>query len=316
MDGFNNTGFVKWVWQHRVAIIISQVVSIAVSIGLTSPYFMRPEYKSSAVIYPANIVSYAGESPTEQLMQFLSSVDVKNAVIKDFNLIKHYKIDTTDKYWYSRLLTQYDRNVEIMATEYEAVELKVFDVSPDTAYRMVNDIINVLNRKILSTQREKSMEAANMVKLQLDRRKKEVDSLAALSKMLSVEYGLLDYGNQTREVEKAYYQALASGRGGKAMDETSNQIKNLEEKGEQFKEVNTHLNNAITDYDDILAKYQEQLRNMDKQLTFTNVVAQPYPSDKKAYPIRLLYVLLTSVAVFIFSVMLLRFLEKIKQLKQ
>lgn len=313
MSGFNNTVFFKWLWKHRIAIVVAQVVAISASIVFTSPRFMRPEYKSSAIIYPTNIISYTGESPTEQLIQFLNSVDIKDAVIKDFDLIKHYKIDTTKQYWYTSLLRDYDKEVEVAPTEYEAAEINVFDVSPDTAYLMVNDIIKMLNKHILSDQREKSKEMVQMIKIQLDKKKAVMDSLGAISKMLSVEYGLLDYPNQTREVEKAYYQALASGRGGKVLDEASNQIKNIEEKGEQYKEVNMNLQNVINDYDQILSKYQLELSNVNKQLTFTSIVAKPYPSDKVAYPIRLLYVLMASISVFIFSVILLKVMESIKQ---
>jgi capsular polysaccharide biosynthesis protein len=307
---FDNTGFFKWLWNRKVFIIVAQIIAFAASIAITMPYFMPPEYRSSAIVYPYNLSSYSKESSSEQLMQFLTSVDIKNDVIKDFGLIKHYKIDTTEKYWYTTLLNEYDEKVEIGSTEYEAVEIKVRDVSPDTAYKMVNDIIKVLNGKVLETQVEKSKETERLFKTQVDVKKRQMDSLSALSRMLSVQYGLLDDGNQVREVERAYYQMLTTAKTGKPYEEVAAQVKNMEEKGEQLKEVNEHLTAAVKDYDEEYVKYQEAVRDVNKQVTYINTVAKAFLPDKKVYPIRWIYTLLICSSVFIFSIILLRLLGK------
>ncbi len=310
MNAFNNTDFIKWIFAHIKAILIVQAVAIIGAVIFSSPFFIAPQYKSMAVVYPYNFSIYSHETPTEQMMEFLTSRDIKEGVIKKFNLIKHYKIDTvTDREWKSILLEKYDKNIIVNSTEYEAVELVVYDISPDTAYKIVNGILSVLNDKVLNVQKEKSQEVAHMWKKQLDMKKKECDSLSELSKSLSVQYGLLDFGSQTREVEKAYYQNGSSSKNG----EIATQMKNMEEKGSELQAVNQHLGSALANYDDILIKYEDAQRDVNKQLTFSNVVTSPYTADKKSYPIRWLVVFITCISAFLFSVVVLKVAERLKQ---
>ena len=308
MTAFQNTNYLKWVIEHKRALIIVQVIAIIASVIFSSPYFMPQQFKSFAVVYPYNFSVYSHETPTEQMMEFLSSRDIKEGVIKQFNLAKHYDIDSTDHQWKSKLLEKYDKNVIINSTEFEAVELIVYDVNADTAYKIVNGILNILNQKVLMVQKAKSIEVANMWKKQMDMKKKECDSLSNLSKSLSVQYGLLDYSSQTREVTKAYYTNTASAKNNGVAD----QMRNMEEKGMELQSVNAHLTSALTNYDDLLVKYEDAERDVRKQLTYSNIITSPYAADKKSYPIRWLVVLITCLAAFLFSAVVLRTVERLK----
>lgn len=305
MTAFQNINYLKWLKEHKRALIVVQVIAIIGSAIFSSPYFMPQQFKSYAVVYPYNFSPYSHETPTEQMMEFLSSNDIKQAVIKKFDLIKHYNIDTAEKQWKSELLEKYDKNVIINGTEYEAVEVIVYDVNPDMAYKMVNGILDVLNDKVLKVQTQKSVETANMWKRQLDMKKKECDSLADLSKSLSVQYGLLDFSSQTREVTKAYYSGAKNG-------DVSTQMKNMEEKGMALQAVNQHLSAALANYDDILVKYEDAEREVHKQITFSNVITAPYAADKKSYPIRWLVVLMTCLSAFVFSAVVIGLVERLK----
>ncbi|HXB13749.1 MAG TPA: hypothetical protein VNZ45_17300, partial [Bacteroidia bacterium] len=147
----------------------------------------------------------------------------------------------------------------------------------------------------------------------LDAKKRELDSLSAITKQMSVQYGLLDYDSQTREVLKAYYQMLSSAKSGKPFEETSAQIKNLEEKGQEFKELEGHLKNVGKDYDDVLSKYEDALNDENKQITYANVVENPFPAYSPAYPVRWLVVLASAIAAFIFSTVVLLTIEKARE---
>lgn len=314
MDGdFNLVSLIRWLWKHKGILFIVEVIAITAPVVFTSKYFMRPLYKSYAVVYPANFDVQPSEVAAQQLSQYLRSVDVKNAVIRKLNLIKHYKIDTASKYWYSNLLGKYDNCVRINITDYNAALIEAMDPNADTACIMANEMIAQVNNVILEDKKQKAMEFAAIYKKQLNAKKKEIDSLASFAKVLSVQYGLLDYNSQSKEVERAYYQMLASSKGGKAIDETTNQIKNLEEKGEQYKEVNQHLTDALLQYDDIMGKYDEAVRDANKQQTFVSVVSKPFPADRTSYPRRWFFTFIAAVSAFVFAAIVLRFIEKLKQ---
>jgi uncharacterized protein involved in exopolysaccharide biosynthesis len=246
------------------------------------------------------------------MLEFLNSIDIKNQVIEKFNLRKHYEIAENGKPFFEKLYSTYDHNVVAKPTQFGAVELTVFDISPDTAFEMVNGILDILNKKVHQVQKEKSQEVADMLKMALAVKKHKIDSMMALSKDLSNKYGLLDYANQTREVSRAYYQALATGKGSKQFDEISQQMKNMEDHGIEFREINQHIETAVGDYNDMQVKYEDAMKDVNKNLTYWNLVSAPYKPDTYSYPLRTLIVLGTCFAAFVFSILVMRGAEKIR----
>ncbi|MDZ7778316.1 MAG: hypothetical protein U5L09_23200 [Bacteroidales bacterium] len=57
----------------------------------SSAMLITPKYNSRAVIYPSNVAPYSDESETEQLLQWLQSRDIKDSMIRRFELGKHYE---------------------------------------------------------------------------------------------------------------------------------------------------------------------------------------------------------------------------------
>ncbi|MFM7079592.1 MAG: hypothetical protein ACKOYC_07345, partial [Bacteroidota bacterium] len=72
--------------------------TILLSIVFSSEFFIKPKFKSTAIVYPSNLIPYSTESPTEQMIQLFGSDEIRDEIIKDFDLFKHYEVDTTSKY--------------------------------------------------------------------------------------------------------------------------------------------------------------------------------------------------------------------------
>jgi uncharacterized protein involved in exopolysaccharide biosynthesis len=312
MEVVENVSFLKWLYNHKVPLLVIQLIAIVLSIVFSSQYFMPKEYESEAIVYPSNMVDYSHESPSEQMIEFLNSVDIKNEVISKFNLRKHYDLNQEGKPDFYKLYHKFDHNVVIKPTEFGAVDITVSDISPDTAYQIVNCTLDILNDKIRRVQKEKSMEQVNVWKMELDMKKHKLDSMINLSKELSGKYGLLEYTGQSREVLRSYYQALNAGKGTKQFDELSQQIKNMQDYGIDLREVNWHIEDAVTDYSQIESKYEEAKKEANKEVTYFNLVSTPYISDSSTYPMRSLIVIGVCFAAFIFSVLFIKSAEKIK----
>ena len=311
MERLESLSFLRWVFKRIKPLLIVQVIALILSVIFSSQYFIPKEYKSYTIVYPYNMSEYSHETPTEQMLEFLNSLDIKNQVIERFHLHEHYNLPADGKPYFEKLYSTYDRNVNVKPTEYGAVELTVYDVSPDTAFGMVNGILDILNKKVHAIQVEKSIEVANMLKSAMDVRKHQIDSMSALSKDLSTKYGLLEYESQTREVERAYYQAIQS-KGSKTFDELATQKKNLEDHGMEFRAVNQHIESALKDYNDIEVKYNDAMKDVTKKLTYWNMVSAPFRPDTYSYPLRSLIVLGTCFAAFVFSILVMRSTEKLK----
>ncbi len=309
VEGIN---FLKWMYVHLKQILIVQAIALILSIVFSSPYFIPEEYKSTCIVYPNNLWEYSHETPTEQMMEFLNSVDVKNEVIEKFNLRKHYDLLYTEPY-FKKLYKKYDDNVDISPTQYNAVDITVYDISPDTAYEMVTSLLDFLNDKIKAVQHEKSMELVAMWKKALSNKQREIDSMTNRSKQLSSEYGLFDYTMQSKEISKAYYEALTNGKSTKQLDELNKQMKNLEEHGIEFQTNNEHIKSAITNYTAIETKYEDVLKDINNNLTYWSYVSAPYKPDNSYYPNRFLIIICTCLTAFIFSILVIGGIEKSKQ---
>src|SRR6267378_6959985 len=135
------------VFSRYIILLIAGGLAFVFSVIFSSEYFIRPRYKSQAIIYPVNIISYGNESPTEQLMQLMESDFIKNNMIKKFRLYNHYDIDSSARSRHFQILQEYDEHINIKKTEYESVKIEVTDENPDSACSMVNSLIGFMNLK-------------------------------------------------------------------------------------------------------------------------------------------------------------------------
>ena len=59
--------------------------------------------------------------------------------------------------------------------------------------------------------------------------------------------------------------------------------------------------------------YENALKDVTKELTYTNYVSSPVAADKKTYPIRWLIIVITTLTTFIFSMIVIMLLENAKK---
>lgn len=256
-------------------------------LGISGSFLITPKYKSVAVVYPSNLIPYGIETPTEQLLQLLESDDIRENLIRKFDLFKHYNIDSTRAHAQSRLIETFNDNVSIEKTEFESVKIEVLDKNPKIASEIASSLIDLMNEKARALQRSKSNEIVIMKRKSFLSKKQEVDSMEAKLKELRVNYGLLDYNLQTEYTTEAYLKLLS---GSSSQQVQSKQIEpliaNLQEKGGEFQALNENLRNERYRYNLLKVEYENSLNDITKELTYANLVTRPVPADKKSYPIR------------------------------
>lgn len=295
MEDYKQSAFyyIRLLAKWKIQFIIVTVIAIAASAVFSSEWFIKPRYKSSAVLYPANVEPYSEESTTEQILQVLQSTDIRDAVIKKFDLAHHYGVDTTKKEGHAALIGMYQTFVSISKTQYESVMIEVTDTDPKTAAAMVSEIIARLNVKIRSMHREKTLEVAALLSGHMSFVQHQMDSLNSNMQELRVKYHILDYKEQVQEATKGYMKALVSGKGVKDIDDL---LRNLEEKGGDYYRMAVIYDGLLQDYNKVHNDYNNAMKEVSKDFTFSNVVSSPVPSDKKSYPVRWLIVLISVVS--------------------
>ena len=280
-----------------VAVVVATVASL--------PAFMPPKYMSRATVYPVNLNSYSIETRTDQLLQLLQSNSIRDSLIMQFDLATVYDVDTTVDGGYFAMYNEFNDRVEINKTNFESVRIEIVDEDPVRARDLVNAMLKQVNLLARRLQREKSNELLVIAERSLVHAQAKLDSVEARLDTLRVRDGILDYESQVRELTKGYMRMIQSGAPVSRIEEVQGLMKDMEEKGGEFRQLMELSNFFRANYDRLLTEYERMVNDVTKELTYTNVVVYPEVSDKKVYPVRWLILLLTTVSAVFLSFLLL-----------
>lgn len=310
---FQNIDLLRVLQKRRLHLIATVIMAGILSAVFSGERFITPKYKSTAYVYPVNIIPYSMETPTEQLLQLFSSSDVRNMMVKRFRLPDHYEIDTASSAGRSRLYLMYDENVSVKKTEYESVRIDILDKDAVVASEMVSELIHFVDVKARMVQREKTAEVVKIFADQLKQKKRQMDSVGVLLNALRVRYGLLDYKIQTKEVTKSYLKIAANNSPLSQYRGVDTMYHHLEDKGGDLIELSGQERALLKDYNDIKTSYDLAVSDMTKELTYTNIMANPYPADSKSYPVRWVIVLVSILASFMLALIAFVIIDRKKE---
>lgn len=298
----------KWKWHLVVLAIAAALVSLVVS----SPYVMRPRFKSFAIIYPSNILPYSEESETEQMLQWLNSSDVRDSVIKKFDLSKHYGISPDEKYYASKLMGTYNTFVKISKTQFESIDVSVEDVDPVMARDMVNAILYFTNQKIADVHISKYNEVVASVQQSLLTKKMEIDSVKKQYHQITATYGIYDMEGQSQEITRGELRTVDGGGGSINTKDVMKLKTGMMEKGGDLVLLSNRLQNLGNEYSELVRKYDQARFDADKKFTFVNIVTPPTVPDKKYYPKKLFIMFYFVAGTLLFSLLAIALIEQRK----
>ncbi|HPT15108.1 MAG TPA: Wzz/FepE/Etk N-terminal domain-containing protein [Bacteroidales bacterium] len=282
----------KWKWHLLIIAVLAALVSLIFS----SSMVMKPRFKSTAVIYPSNVAPYSDESETEQMLQWINSKDVKDSVMRKFDLAKHYGIDSSYKYFSSTMSYLYDKFVKVAKTPFESVEITVIDRDPVFARDMVNAIIHYTDLKIRATHHSKYVEVVESLKKALVVKQQEIDSTKALLNAHGGAGNFLSKSAETMGIIGAQGQASAPATKGDG----------------DLIYLTYRMFGLANEFDLIMQKYDLAVFDAKKEFTYINVVTPPQVADKKSYPKRLLVMLYFVAGALLLSLVAISFVEQKK----
>jgi uncharacterized protein involved in exopolysaccharide biosynthesis len=193
----DSVNLLNLVFKYKIALLIvcvaAAIVSAIISVTIT------PLFKSVVVLYPTtnvvltqNLFSnqnapseiFGNEGATEKVLQILRSDNIKNYLVRKYDLTKHYKIEENAKYKYTQLNNRMNKYIISRKTQYNSIEISVLDTDPVIAATMANDIANQLDtvfNKIVQDAEKKTYKAIRIAyEDQLKRVRSLEDSLNIL----------------------------------------------------------------------------------------------------------------------------------------
>jgi capsular polysaccharide biosynthesis protein len=222
----NSTGLVYFSVRWRKPLISVSILAIIISSIISSPVFIKPKYKSTAILFPTttnsvskallndnisntqDILEFGEETAAEQMLQVLNSDDIRTRIIKKFRLMNHYDIDSTSKYPYTRLFNEYKNNITFERTEFMSVKIEVYDTDAQMAADITNDISNLLDTIKSKIQKERALQGLKIIEREYNTKLSEIKQLEDTINKLRAR-GMFDYYAQSAALSEEYTKSLS-----------------------------------------------------------------------------------------------------------
>lgn len=311
-NNFNNLNIINTILKWRMTLIVVSILAIIAGVVISSPLVIKPKFKSWAVVYPSNISPYSEESESEQMNQLLQASYIRNKVIKQFDLDKHYGIDKGYKHYNSLLIYEYNDHVKISKTTGEAIRIQVVDEDPQLAKDMVDAIIIAYNERVQQLHKSKFKEALDLWTRTKNRKLATIDSLQKQLNALAADEGIFNYNVLSQELIKGTLGTVEGGSTRINRTEVNKLKETMKEKGGLLFATFKNLESALELYKNINNEYDQAYTRYDRDFSYTNIVEAPFVSDKKAYPVRWIIVLLSLVGTLFFTLLIIAILEHLR----
>ncbi len=332
LDGgyFDSSNLYVFLYKYKfhlgILLILSAVLSTVVSLNI------QEKYKSLAVIYPSNtsslakalisnrfggktdIMEFGEEEKSEQLLEILNSDKVKSKVISKFNLLSHYEInpEETETPNYD-LYELFDENISFKQNKNMAVEIAVLDHSPDTASLIAESIMKILDDVVNEIQKERAIQGFWVVKKTYEQLTNEIQTMED-SLSLIMSKGVLDIKSQSEVYGDAYAQAVAQGNSS-AVEALEEKLAVLSKYGAPYMSLRERLENERLRLSELKGKYDEAKVDAESRIQNYFVVTNPFPAEKKSYPIRWLIVSLSVLGTLLIGIISIFLYEQAQKVK-
>lgn len=326
---FNSANFILFLYKWRKPLMLIAVIAIICSVIFSSPWFITPKFKSTVIMFPTStnavskallsesfgnkqdILEFGEEEQAEQLLQILNSNQIRAKVIKKYSLMKHYGIDSNERFCNTKIYREYDRNITFKRTEFMAVQITVLDKDPQMAADIANNISELMDSVKNQMIKERAMMAYRIVE-------KEYSDLVAQVKMMEDsmttirKLGVHEYETQSEMLmqQLAIEYAKGNTRGIKALEE---KLGVLAQYGGAYVSLREALLHEKKQLSLVKAKFAEAKVDAEQVLPQKFIVNSAFKAEKKTYPVRWLIVMVTTLSSLLLCILVIIIVESIKK---
>ncbi len=326
---FSAFDLLKFAWEKRVILIVVTIIAGLASIFISLAIHDR--FKSAVILFPAasvsiakslvetseismdnrDILSFGKEEDAERMLQILHSNQIKDYVVMKYDLMKHYRIDPgKDKFPYTKLDIKYKNNIHFRRTEFMSIEITVFDEDKEYAANIANDIAAYIDSTIHNMQKDRALEALNIVEKEYNTTQAEIEELSDSIQKIR-ELGIVDYESQAAALTDAYAQALTRGDE-RAAQSIKSRINVLSEYGGIYVELSKKIESELERLGQLKVKYAAAKVNVEQNVPQIFIVDSAKVSERKAEPKRSIIVVVSTISAFALTLLFLLIYNNIK----
>jgi capsular polysaccharide biosynthesis protein len=324
---FSADSLILLLWKWRKSLLI--VIGLATVTSVVAALMIREKFKSTAIVFPAKassvtlgekVVTASGmtmfgeEEEAEQMLQLLNSAEIRNHIIKKFNLAKHYEIDAESKFKNTELVSMYNGLVTCSRTRYGSITIDVSDWSRDTAAFMANEIANYFDSVKNRMLQENALHNFKIIEREYNNMETQISRIVdTLAKLRTL--GVVGDAESQAALLQGYSDALATGKTMVA-EKLLQQLESNRKYGSSYITFIAQLEHISKRREILRGNYDQLKSDATNNVAHKYVVEWATPAEKKSYPVRWLIVAVSLTAAFFFMVVLILIIEKIKELRK
>ncbi len=324
---FNSGNLLFFILKWRKPLLI--VALAAAVISAIASFLITPKYLSTAIFFPANnssiskgvmtedaqskndISTFGEEEQAEAMLQILNSDEIKWKIWYKYDLIHHYDIDPEEKYAQTKLGKTWEKNVSFKRTEFNSIRVDVLDKDPVMAANIANDIaalVDTMRNKMIHDRAKEALAVIEKEFFELQEYMQKLDdSLTVLR-----QKGVHEYDKQIEMITGVYYKAVAENNQ-RAVRELQMQLDTLAKYGSAYKSMTENLEFLRERFILLKSKYDEIKVDAEDDMTWKFVVNRAVPAEKKAYPIRWLIVVVSTLSALLLAILIIIGLENYRK---
>ncbi len=314
---FASTDLLIYIWEKRFPLAIISIAAAVLAVIVS--FTITPMFRSTVIMFPtanasvsknlladnyggkSSIYEIGEEDQAEQLLQVLNSEEIKNRIVKKYNLMEHYGIEPDSKFPMTQLNAAYGSNVHFKRTEFMSVLVEVMDYDPQMAADIANDIAAFTDTVFSNMLKQRAVDALEIVE-------KEYNEVLVLYKAAKDSMDIiraLGVNNSIAQADRyheAYGKAIVAGN--------SQAVKALEEKfeilskyGGTYDVLNAQLGLQSGLLTRLMQRVMEARVEVNQALPHKFLVDKAIKAEKKAYPKKSMIVIVSTLAAFMFGLM-------------
>jgi len=312
-----------FIWKNRKIVILVTAVGAVASLIIS--LLMTPIFRSTAIVFPTasstvsfseqrnakeNAVDFGEEEQAEQLVQILQSSKIRDRIVEEFDLMKHYDIDANDKNKRFKLVEQYGSNFSYTRTRYGSISIDVLDEDPELAAKMANRVVDLIDTVKNEMLHQRAIEAFKVSQRKRTMLQTEMDELSAKIDSLA------NIGVMSIDSRAGLYQAYVDSKNAAEKQDIKLRLDINEKLGSLYDKLEHLRREKITNMEVFMATYEQTESDAYAVLNHKFVVESAVVADKKDKPKRMIVVLLGLIGTFVFIVFALLLREKLSELKR
>lgn len=315
----NTNGIFQFLRRRRNVLLITSMLAFISSIIFS--LLIEDKYESSVILFPSTTTSvsrallndenykekdfleFGEEEEAEQLIQLLNSDEIRNHIIKKFDLMNHYDIDPEVEFKQTELFNEYKSNIDFYRTKFMSVKIEVLDTDKEYAANIANEIALKVEEVRSNILKKVAQQGFEIVKQEYNSLVSEINLMEDTLNQIRAK-GVQDYETQVEVLSDQYGAALVKGNNA-AVKAIGDKLDTISKYGGKYLSLVQQMEYEREKLSDLRKVYAEARVNAETTIDQTFIVNNAYPSEKPSYPIRGLIVVASTLATFLFTTIVL-----------